>query len=156
MMEALILGGALAASGGPAPGAADPPARKTAFRSIQEALAQPAGKLFRMRRQGGRYEFQGPGLRKITDVDNSNWWWPVRRTNSGTVLRSAEGSNGKCGWSSGVFAALYTSVFLGVCYDAPTKILYFRPFNPTGDFPGSVCRRAPGETLTVSAASAAR
>ena len=61
MAEALIPGAALAASAGPALEAADAPAGKITFRSIQEALAQAAGGLLRVRRQNGPVRSGRPG-----------------------------------------------------------------------------------------------
>ena len=41
---------------------------------------------------------------------------------------------GKCGWASGVFVAHFVSQILGLCYEARTKTLNFRPFSPSSDF----------------------
>ena len=70
-------------------------------------------------------------IRRLTDVDGSNWWWPYQAgSHRGDVSRGIY----KCGWSSGAVAALLISEFLGLCYDAPTRTLCLRPFSPSSGF----------------------
>ena len=74
-------------------------------------------------------------IRKLTDLDGSLWWWPYTYDNSKYRIKDQPVRGlGKCGWASGVFACLFASQFLGLNYDAPSRILTFRPFLPTSDF----------------------
>jgi hypothetical protein len=75
-------------------------------------------------------------IRKITDADGSLWWWPY----TGMGLNSpwnyekpVRYSCGKSGWFSGVHSAVFTSRFLGVSYDAPSRAFRFAPFLPFSD-----------------------
>lgn len=73
-------------------------------------------------------------IRQLTDVDGSIWWWPYKHDK---VVRAfeIEGTHvGKSGWSSSVFILHFISQILGLSYDAPLKILSFRPFSPSSDF----------------------
>lgn len=72
-------------------------------------------------------------VRKLTDVDGSLWWWPyLNGARYGDVVRHH--NCGKCGWASGVYSALFVSQILGVVYDAPAKLLSFRPLQAAGSF----------------------
>jgi hypothetical protein len=75
-------------------------------------------------------------VRKVTDADGSLWWWPY----TGMGLQSpwsyekpVRYSCGKSGWFSGVHSAVFMSRFLGVSYDAPTRVFRFAPFMPSSD-----------------------
>jgi len=80
------------------------------------------------------------------------WWWPYGKdVKRGQVVRGLFG----CGYAPGTFITLFTSEFLGLHYDAPTRSLRFRPFNPASDFTWEdfpmgggrfsvSCRRQPG------------
>jgi len=75
-------------------------------------------------------------VRKVTDADGSLWWWPY----TGMGLNSpwnyekpVRYSCGKSGWFAGVHSAVFMSRFLGVSYDAPTRVFRFAPFLPSSD-----------------------
>jgi len=78
-------------------------------------------------------------IRRLTDLDGSIWWWPYMRGDlDGAPIRAFPIGDGriigKCGWASGVFVAHFVSQILGLCYDARTNTLIFRPFSPSSDF----------------------
>ncbi len=70
-------------------------------------------------------------LERLADVSGCMWWWPYgKAAKRSKVIRGLF----ECGFAPGVFLELYTSEFLGLRYDAPTRSLHFRPFNPSSDF----------------------
>jgi hypothetical protein len=72
-------------------------------------------------------------IRKLTDVDGSLWWWPYYNGAAhGDVVRHHH--CGKCGWASGVFAAMFITEILGLRWHAPDRTLRFRPFSPSSSF----------------------
>ncbi len=78
-------------------------------------------------------------IRKLTDIDGSLWWWPyLNGEKYGRVVR--HNHCGKCAWASGVFAGMFVSDILGIQYDAPARLLSFRPFSPTSRFTWTNCR----------------
>jgi len=71
-------------------------------------------------------------IRRLTDLDGSNWWWPYPAEGKyGVVTREF---TGKSGWAAGVFISLFVTQILGLDYDARERSLRVRPFSPSGDF----------------------
>lgn len=73
-------------------------------------------------------------IRKLTDVDGSLWWWPYAGVDPEYGKPARMNVAGKCGWASGVFVGLFINQILGLKYDAPRKLLSFRPFSPSSSF----------------------
>ena len=70
-------------------------------------------------------------FQRLTDVSGCMWWWPYGKSaKRGQVIRGLF----ECGYAPGTFISLFTSEFLGLRYDAPTRRLHFRPFNPCQRF----------------------
>ncbi|MEI8293948.1 MAG: hypothetical protein WCG66_08145 [bacterium] len=89
-------------------------------------------------------------IRRVTDADGSVWWWPVSLKKEGANIEAGKadeknpsGTNGqiepqrnpgKAGWFSGVYAAILRTRFVGIDYDAPTRVLTWQPLPALGDF----------------------
>lgn len=98
--------------------------------------------------------FGNPGyqseIRRVTDADGSVWWWPVSLKKQGANIEAGKADDknpsgttgqiepqrnpGKAGWFSGVYAALLRTRFVGIDYDAPTRVLTWQPLPALGDF----------------------
>jgi hypothetical protein len=71
-------------------------------------------------------------IRRVTEVDGSVWWWPVRIEDGDRVV--PQRTPGKAGWFAGVYCAVFTSRFLGLTFDAPSRRLKCAPLMPSSDF----------------------
>jgi hypothetical protein len=79
-------------------------------------------------------EFTAPdgflwNILKIADADGSLWWWPYGSQPAFDLTQPRRGApaNGKAGWGTGGFSAMFIDRFLGVSFDAPAATLTVNP-----------------------------
>jgi len=82
-------------------------------------------------------------IRELLECDGSMVWWPNYQDWEGRRIYAAKDQVGrglgKCAWGAGAFSCLFTSHFLGLSYDGPTRTLSFRPLPLIGDFEWKEC-----------------